>query len=387
VGGATTINAFLQVNYVVESKTRYGFLITAETDDGIANNNLVFCTPADIPKGPGFQRIPFVYTCGTSLRLLNTFTAWDNQTPGSTVCNNVLTNPTTGAVNCTAATPKCKFYADPFVVITCATPATPVITATQQPTCSTSTGQISVSNPNSSLTYSIYKAPSTTALASNSTGVFSGLESGSYTVKAASGACISTASNSVTINTAAGAPATPTVGVKTAASCSSSNIVLQVTGPTPLSDYEFRNREGDWQTSNEFTIKAGEGYSITVRRISDRTCVSGAATCEAETSTPLTSQSSSSLKALDLKEREITAYPVPFRDHVSIEFKSNRNGNYTINMYDSKGKLVKELKTGKAKAGQLQNIQVDGRSLPDGMYFIRVIDSSGSKTVKLLKKE
>ncbi|MBB6611287.1 T9SS type A sorting domain-containing protein [Pontibacter sp. Tf4] len=99
--------------------------------------------------------------------------------------------------------------------------------------------------------------------------------------------------------------------------------------------------------------------------------------------------SSSEIKSSDklAEDRKITAYPVPFRDRVNVDFISERSGSYTINLYDSKGKLIKDLRSGKAKAGQLQTIEVDGRSLPDGMYFIRVIDNAGSRTVKLLKKE
>jgi hypothetical protein len=102
-----------------------------------------------------------------------------------------------------------------------------------------------------------------------------------------------------------------------------------------------------------------------------------------------TSKSSSvnAAKKVGSSEKSIFAYPVPFRTKTTIEFKSERSGNYSINLYDTKGKLIKELRSGKAKAGQLQSIEVDGRSLPDGMYFIRVVDGAGSRTVKLLKKE
>ncbi|MBC5774013.1 T9SS type A sorting domain-containing protein [Pontibacter sp. KCTC 32443] len=100
------------------------------------------------------------------------------------------------------------------------------------------------------------------------------------------------------------------------------------------------------------------------------------------------SRTTSSIKSIrDADRNTLTAYPVPFRDRVNVEFKAERSGNYTINLYDSKGKLIKELKAGKSKSGQLQSIEVDGRSLPDGMYFIRVVDNAGSRTVKLLKKE
>ena len=188
----------------------------------------------------------------------------------------------------------------------------------------------------------------------------------------------------------------PTVGVKTAASCSSSSIILSVTGPTPLGDYEFKNRDGGWKSVDEngnveFEIKAGEGYSITARRKSDTTCVSVAATCDAEKKeiSGITSQSSSSIQtAVQPKpaDDQLTAYPVPFSQNVTLEFKAEQSGKYEINLYDMKGQLVRQLKSGTAKAGEVTQIEVDGRSMADGMYLARMVSGSGTKTVKLLKK-
>ena len=56
-------------------------------------------------------------------------------------------------------------------------------------------------------------------------------------------------------------------------------------------------------------------------------------------------------------------------------------------MYDMKGTLIKQLKSGKGKAGELQQIKVDGQKLPEGMYLVRVVTRDGAQTVKLLKKE
>ncbi|MBC5774014.1 T9SS type A sorting domain-containing protein [Pontibacter sp. KCTC 32443] len=631
--GSTTVAAQLKVYYKVESQTRYGFLITATAVEGGVTKQISACLTQDLPKGEGSFFIPYTYTCGSSLELRDTFTAWSHQTPNTTVCT--YYNAGTGDINCTAVTPKCFYYPDPFVVVTCAvpnaptsggnqtacqqspiqtltatatapagssvvwysaatngsevsnptlstvgtvtyyaeavngacrsttrtpvtltingapaaptsggnqtacqqspiqtltatatapngssvvwydassggnvvssptlnsvgtityyaasqntttqcysltrtavvltingapnaptsggdqtvcstnpvqtltatatapagssvvwysaatngsvvssptlssvgtvtyyaasqnnttlcysltrtavtltinlTPSAPAITATQQPTCGVPTGSIAVSSPNSNYTYAL-SGPTTKD--PNNTGIFTGLAPGNYTVTATLGNCTSAASASATINAVPSAPAAPTVGVKQNASCSSSSIILEVTGPTPLAEYEFKNGNGSWQTSNEFTIKAGEGYSITARRISDPTCVSGAASCEGETAiTGVSTKSMNTIeKAEKLAEDQVTVYPIPFYDKTTIDFKSERSGKYVINLYDMKGKLVRELKSGTVKAGETKSIEVDGKDLAEGMYLARIVSDSGSKTVKLLKR-
>ncbi|MBW4361110.1 hypothetical protein [Flavobacterium taihuense] len=74
------------------------------------------------------------------------------------------------------------------------TPASPMASATSQPTCALSTGTITVSSP-IGLNYSIDGVDY-----SNSDGIFSGLAVGSYTVMARNGSCISPASAPISIN-------------------------------------------------------------------------------------------------------------------------------------------------------------------------------------------
>ncbi|WP_114784191.1 T9SS type A sorting domain-containing protein [Botryobacter ruber] len=95
--------------------------------------------------------------------------------------------------------------------------------------------------------------------------------------------------------------------------------------------------------------------------------------------------SSSSLQSID-KTEKVTAYPVPFSDKATIEFKAEKNGTYEVNLYDITGNLIKKLNTGTAKAGEVSKVEVDGRNLSEGMYFIRIENGKGVKTIKLLKK-
>ncbi|WP_439881406.1 T9SS type A sorting domain-containing protein [Pontibacter sp. MBLB2868] len=278
------------------------------------------------------------------------------------------------------------------------TPAAPTASATQQPTCAAPTGTITVSNPNSNYTYTL--SPNPLNIAYNS-GSFSGLSAGNYTVTATLNGCSSASSSTVTINANPSAPASPVVSITSQPGiCGPTTGSVTVTCPSnPVTGdpvYQYQNGNGNWQTSPVFSnIAAGAGFSIRVRRISDISCVSeattctspGAATCEAGI-TSLTSQSTSSLQATEAKtaKDQLTAYPVPFSENVTLEFKAERDGNYVINLYDMKGSLLKQLKSGTAKAGEVTQIQVDGRMMAEGMYLARMVSSSGAKTIKLLKK-
>ncbi|MFD3000246.1 T9SS type A sorting domain-containing protein, partial [Pontibacter toksunensis] len=102
----------------------------------------------------------------------------------------------------------------------------------------------------------------------------------------------------------------------------------------------------------------------------------------------LASTSVSSLQGVEtLEGTQLTAYPTPFADKATIEFRFAKDENYTINLYDMKGSVVKQLKAGTARAGEVNQVEVDGRDLPEGLYIGRMMSDSGVKTVKLLLKK
>ncbi|MBC5774012.1 T9SS type A sorting domain-containing protein [Pontibacter sp. KCTC 32443] len=83
----------------------------------------------------------------------------------------------------------------------------------------------------------------------------------------------------------------------------------------------------------------------------------------------------------------ISAYPTPFSDKATIEFTISKDENFVVNLYDMKGGLVKQLKAGTAKAGELQRVEVDGTDLSEGLYIARMISDSDARSVKLLLKK
>ncbi|NEM99510.1 T9SS type A sorting domain-containing protein [Pontibacter burrus] len=105
-------------------------------------------------------------------------------------------------------------------------------------------------------------------------------------------------------------------------------------------------------------------------------------------STALQAGSVSALKAEKMAGIEASAYPMPFTDRTTIEFRMADAQDYVVQLYDSKGQLVRELQAGTARAGQLVTVEVEGSHLADGLYFANIVGKAGiKKSVKLLHKK
>ncbi|MFD2246120.1 T9SS type A sorting domain-containing protein [Pontibacter ruber] len=113
----------------------------------------------------------------------------------------------------------------------------------------------------------------------------------------------------------------------------------------------------------------------------DRVCPLGRA--------ELAATSSSSLQGLEGAEGklQLKAYPTPFADKATIEFTLTREENYSVKLYDLKGSLIRELKSGTARTGEVTQVEVDGSGLAEGLYIARMVSDSGSGSVKLLLKK
>ncbi|MEJ8802000.1 T9SS type A sorting domain-containing protein [Pontibacter sp. H249] len=79
-----------------------------------------------------------------------------------------------------------------------------------------------------------------------------------------------------------------------------------------------------------------------------------------------------------------TAYPNPFVDRTTVTFTSMADGNYEALLYNGKGTVVATLKSGITKAAEEINIEVDGKALRNGLYFVKLSTGDKVQTVKLL---
>jgi hypothetical protein len=245
-----------------------------------------------------------------------------------------------------------------------ATPGTPEFSKTDA-TCSAG-GSITITNYNASYVYTLTGPSPATTSQTLSAATTQNVTQGVYTLTASlttnSATCTSEAA-SITIGAPSGVPATPTVGVKQAATCSSAEMIIEVTGPTPLSDYEFKNGTGAWQTSNEFTINAGDGYEIYVRRKSDNSCVSSAKSCPEpngnttrKASVPTEevekAQRFHNINARILGKARVLTTPNPFTDKVRFTLQSDVSGQGSLEVYNTMGQKIHTVYQGYVEAGQ-----------------------------------
>ncbi|MBB6611284.1 T9SS type A sorting domain-containing protein [Pontibacter sp. Tf4] len=105
-------------------------------------------------------------------------------------------------------------------------------------------------------------------------------------------------------------------------------------------------------------------------------------------SAALQAGNTSELKADPKAAIDATVYPMPFTDRTTLEFTVAESQEYVVQLFDSKGQLVRELKAGNAVAGERVSVEVDGAKLSDGLYFANIVCKSGlQKSVKLLHRK
>ncbi|MER2996816.1 T9SS type A sorting domain-containing protein [Pontibacter populi] len=84
---------------------------------------------------------------------------------------------------------------------------------------------------------------------------------------------------------------------------------------------------------------------------------------------------------------QATVFPNPIESKGAVAFKLNTTGNYVVELYDLKGNLIRELKTGYANAGENISVELDGNGLKAGLYIARIISANDSRTIKVILKK
>ena len=156
------------------------------------------------------------------------------------------------------------------------TPAAPVVSVTDQPTCSVATGTIVVSSP-SGFSYSLNGG------AYQTSNIFSGVAAGTYTVSARNGSCVSALSNAVTINAQPVTPAAPVVSVTAQPTCSVATGIIQVSSPV---GFTYSLDGINYQTSTTFNGVAAGTYTVIAKNGSCVSVVSNAVTVNAQPTAP-----------------------------------------------------------------------------------------------------
>ena len=85
-----------------------------------------------------------------------------------------------------------------------------------------------------------------------------------------------------------------------------------------------------------------------------------------------------------VEESTVVAYPNPFTSTSTIEFTAAVDGNVLVQVVDMKGAVFANLYNGNAVEHQVYRFTVDGSSMQDGIYFVRVISNDQVQNVKLV---
>ena len=85
-------------------------------------------------------------------------------------------------------------------------------------------------------------------------------------------------------------------------------------------------------------------------------------------------------------ESKLTGYPNPFRDNATIAFTFGQDEEYNLDIYDTKGALVKHYPAGKAKANTQVEVKVDDAKMPTGVYIIKLSTKTKVQNLRMVRE-
>ena len=311
-----------------------------------------------------------------------------------------------GTYTLTATQGPCSSSAPVVVNAQPPTPATPAATVVQ-PTCTTPTGTVNVTSPNSAYSYTLTLDGSNPVVSQTRTVsgsgtsyavAFSLVPAGTYTLTATQGPCSSSAP--VVVNASPSTPARPVVTLQEATICGTT-ATPTVTVSCPVAGlYRFKQPGKTDQTftysgSNgpvKFPVVPGiGGFSITVTTgistADPNGCTSDPTTCDNYTSN---SCSSSNIVApisttfARTGSIQTEAYPNPTGQDATINFSVPQTGRVVVQVYNALGAHVATLFDGEVPADEQRSVVLRGAGLAAGAYTYRVIANGKTKMNRVL---
>ena len=91
-----------------------------------------------------------------------------------------------------------------------------------------------------------------------------------------------------------------------------------------------------------------------------------------EMNKPIVNKSEKIMKDDLEAELQLKVNPNPFSNYVTIQFNLPATKKISINLYDTKGSLVKKVYEGEKPAG-LQRLSIDGGNMANGIYFCEIL--------------
>jgi polyisoprenoid-binding protein YceI len=140
-----------------------------------------------------------------------------------------------------------------------ATPAAPTASVTAQPTCTVATGTITVSSATTGLTFSIDNVNYT-----NTTGIFSSVAAGSYSITSRNTSTCTSSATLVTITAQPVTPAVPTISAGSSTLFCDGNSVVLTSSAASANQWYKNNVEISGAVSNTYSANTSGSYTDTI---------------------------------------------------------------------------------------------------------------------------
>jgi hypothetical protein len=82
---------------------------------------------------------------------------------------------------------------------------------------------------------------------------------------------------------------------------------------------------------------------------------------------------------------EVSAFPNPFSRQTTIQFTALVSGETTVDLYNANNRKIRTVFNGTVTAGQLCTVNVEGATLPKGMYFYLINNNKNRLSGRLVK--
>jgi hypothetical protein len=250
----------------------------------------------------------------------------------------------------------------------------------------TGSGSPATSNPWVSATPSVATVSNTGLV----TGVSSGTSEITYTD---SNGCQKTTTVTVYAN-----PSPPSVTYN-AAACDETTFSITVTSITIGSTYTVKDKNGDdvlgLSPSSPHTAIAADGSSITFYNfpagsgyqvsVSANGCGSGTTSC-GEPDSNITGKMAPEEKKLDTETSKVgfDAYPVPFKDVLTIKYKFDYVSDVKIEVFNSQGKAVLSKNDTNSYLGKEISLDLHFNKGLEQVYIVKLTTNRGSSTKKVM---
>lgn len=270
--------------------------------------------------------------------------------------------------------------------------STPAATVTQ-PTCSTATGTVTVTLPISGLTYTLTQG-GILKYTANSSGVFSLVVSGTYALVATNGIC--SATGSTTVASQPETPAPPSLKITEPSLCGATTGSIEVCNP--VSGYTYTLVGGasivaSGQAVLFINLAAGSNPSVTVTNTVGCTsaptnCSSATATCPVLTAKIIEKVA---LKEIVLNEETsrigFDAYPVPFKDMLTIRYNFDYLSDVKIEVFNSQGFRVLSKTDTNSYLNKEVALDLHLNKGKEQMYIVKLTTNQGSSTKKVMSSK